>query len=234
MEDLLKEYGCDNLCNFAASKGKLDVLKWAYYHGCLIDVQVCASAARIGHFGMLKWLHKHGCEWNRWVCENAAESGRLDILKWARKRGCPWDADTCSRAALKGHLSVLKWARKHGCPWNESTVYEAIRGGHLHIIMWIKKHQCPCAESNIFYFASVYGKLNIFKWAMTNCVYYKPLLCVELAARNGHSHIIQWILDNGDIISTLILCRFIYCYFIAARKLLVQDLVEKKQRLLRG
>jgi len=68
-------------------------------------------AAQRGHLEVLKWARENGCPWYEKTCAYAAAGGHLEVLKWARANGCPWDERTCTHAAEGGHLEVLKWAR---------------------------------------------------------------------------------------------------------------------------
>ena len=82
--------------------------------------RLCNGAAGRGDLEMLKWLRAKGCPWDKWTCANAAKGGHLEMLKWLRAEGCPWDEGACAWAALRGHLEVLKWLQAEGCPWDES------------------------------------------------------------------------------------------------------------------
>ena len=116
MESLLVERGPDNICEWAAKNGRLDVLSYT---------------------------REHGCPWNEWTCTWAAVNGHLDCLSYAREHGCPWDVWTCAHAAENGHLNCLSYAREHGCPWDEWTCVYAAEIGHLHVLLWALQHNCP-------------------------------------------------------------------------------------------
>jgi hypothetical protein len=68
------------------------------------------SAATKGQLEVLKWARDNGCDWNSDTCSSAARGGQLDLLKWLRDNGCDWDYKTAAYAAEGGHLDLLKWA----------------------------------------------------------------------------------------------------------------------------
>jgi hypothetical protein len=94
---------------------------------------VCSSAASRGHLELIKWAREHECDWNADTTSSAAAKGHLDLLMWLRENGCPWNGWTCGAAARGGHFEVLKWARANGCPWDLWTCKGAASGGHLEV-----------------------------------------------------------------------------------------------------
>ena len=82
---------------------------------CIVPC-LCDGAAGRGDLEMLKWLRAKGCPWDVKACRSAAKSGHLEVLKWLRAEGCPWDEYACESAEVGGQLEVLKWLRDAGCP----------------------------------------------------------------------------------------------------------------------
>ena len=112
-----------NVCDYVASKGYLDVLK--YLH----------RTADVGLRGR--------CFWGTDTCVYAAGGGHLECLKYLHANGCPWTADACSSAARGGHLEVLKYLHANGCPWDKSVCYHAAGGGHLEVLKYLHDNGCP-------------------------------------------------------------------------------------------
>jgi hypothetical protein len=52
-------------------------------------------AASRGRIEILAWILENGGELNSYTCGHAAEFGELEMLKWLRSKGCPWDEKTC-------------------------------------------------------------------------------------------------------------------------------------------
>ena len=50
---------------------------------------LCEKAAARGDVEVLKWLRAEGCPWGETVCANAADGGHLEVLKWLWAEGCP-------------------------------------------------------------------------------------------------------------------------------------------------
>jgi hypothetical protein len=100
----------NNVIDYAAANGLLDVIKWARKNGCPWNYATCYNAAKGGHLAVLQWARENECPWNKLTCSMAAEGGHLEVLKWARENGCPWDEWICAIAARRGHLEVLQWA----------------------------------------------------------------------------------------------------------------------------
>ncbi|WZN61405.1 putative ankyrin repeat protein [Chloropicon roscoffensis] len=192
-------------CAYAASEGYLEVLKWLRSQDppCPWDEQTCSWAAHGGHLDVLKWVRDQDppCPWDEGTCTWAAHGGHLDVLKWARSQDppCPWDEGTCPFAAQGGHLDVLKWARDQDppCPWDKSTCDSAALGGHLEVLKFLRAENPPCPwNEGTCALAAEGGHLDVLKWARSQdppCPWSREE-CREQALRNGHRHIVKWIL----------------------------------------
>jgi hypothetical protein len=184
----------ERTCAHAAADGKLDLLQYAYNHGCPWDENTCAKAAEFGHLHVLQWARSNGCPWDQRTCTLAAEKGHLHILQWTREHQCPWNAGTCEKAAEFGHLPILQWARTNGCEWNIRTCNEAAKNGHLHILQWARENGCEWNASTCAS-AAMNGHLDVLQWARTNGCNWDEWTCTR-AAENGHLNVLQWARDN--------------------------------------
>ena len=72
-----------NVCDFAADRGSVRLLKWARVNNLDWSVSTCSSAAINGHLPALKYLHENGCPWEDSTCLNAAYYKRWDCLQYA-------------------------------------------------------------------------------------------------------------------------------------------------------
>ena len=86
---------------------------------------VCDYAARRGSVRLLKWARVNNLDWGAMTCTGAAEKGHLPALKYLHENGCPWDRNTCCYAAINGHLPALKYLHENGCPWDRCTCHYA-------------------------------------------------------------------------------------------------------------
>ena len=118
-----------NVCNDAAVRGSLRLLKWAQENNLDWSARTCSFAAMDGHLPALKYLHENGCPWDHITCQRAASHGHLFVLKYLHENGCPWDVYTCKYAAHHKHWDCLKYAVDNKCPgWN---VYAKNHAKHL-------------------------------------------------------------------------------------------------------
>ena len=104
------------VCDYAAMRGSVRLLKWARENNLDWSADMCTSAARNGHLPALKYLHDNGCPWNRSTCTSAASSGHLPVLKYLHENGCPWDSDTCLCAAYHKHWKCYLYLVDKNCP----------------------------------------------------------------------------------------------------------------------
>ena len=79
---------------------------------------VCDYAARRGSVRLLKWARENNLAWSARTCCHAAIKGHLPVLQYLHENGCPWDSCTCYNAACNGHLVVLQYLHENGCPWD--------------------------------------------------------------------------------------------------------------------
>ena len=90
----------ERVCNYAAMRGSLRLLKWARENNLDWDEITCSSAAAKGHLPALKYLHENGCPWDYRTCYCTAYNKRWDCLKYAVDNKCPeWEFDAKKYAA---------------------------------------------------------------------------------------------------------------------------------------
>ncbi len=165
----------NSMTQYCAQENNFNLLTWFYDSNYPIhSLPVCFAAARNGNLEMIQWTcEKSYLPWDKMLCNIAAEGGHLKIIKWARAQSYPWDEQTCASAALHGNWEILKWAHLNGCPWNESTFVNATKVGQLDILQWLLESGCP--------------------WETNKCE--------EIAAREGHYHIVKWLQDIKNVAS---------------------------------
>ena len=124
---LLRDVGLPGayyICNCAASRGSVRLLKWTRENNLPWDIQTCSTAAHNGHLPALKYLHENECPWDSEACLYAAQNGHLPALKYLHENGCPWDWDTCYWAAYEEHWDCLQYAVDNKCPGREEYAEE--------------------------------------------------------------------------------------------------------------
>ena len=82
----------NSICNYAALRGSVRLLKWARENNLDWSVSTCSSAATNGHLPALKYLHENGCPWDSRTCSGAAQRKQWDCLQYAVDNKCPrWE-----------------------------------------------------------------------------------------------------------------------------------------------
>ena len=77
---------------------------------------VCEDAARRGSVRLLKWARVNNLAWSPYTCSQAAYCGHLPALKYLHENGCPWNSSTCYYAAIYKHWDCLQYAVDNKCP----------------------------------------------------------------------------------------------------------------------
>ena len=95
---------------------------------------------RVGRLDLLKYAYEHGCPWHVKTTSIAAFNGSLDCLRYAHENGCPWDVETCSNAASANQVECLRYAHQNGCLWDAKTCYTAIKNGSMKCVEYAHQH----------------------------------------------------------------------------------------------
>ena len=88
---------------------------------------VCNFAARRGSVRLLKWTRENNLAWSADTCKYAAGNGHLPALKYLHENGCPWDSYyACYCAATFKHWDCLQYAVDNKAPgWEWCADYYA-------------------------------------------------------------------------------------------------------------
>lgn len=213
------------ITNTIAENGDLELLIWAISNGApyknshlvknaikgdsrsilewtidkkIVKNKVLDYAARFGKFETLKWLRKEKkYNFTDRTIEKAAIGGHFNIILWAYQKGCKISEYTTDEAAINGHLEILQWAMSKGSEWYEGTASEASGNGHLHILQYALANNCDICHETLEY-ASIHGHLDIIEFTLANNTDEEwGAEISNLAASNGHLHIINWAWEKG-------------------------------------
>ena len=157
----------NSVCNYAAMRGSVRLLKWTRVNDRAWNAFACIFAAGNGHLPALQYLHENGCPVSLLTCSSAADNGHLPVLKYLHENGCPWNSKTCSYAAIGGHLPVLKYLHENGCPWDSCTCYNAAGFGHLPVLQYLHENGCPW-DSYTCYHAAENKRWDCLQYAVDN------------------------------------------------------------------
>ena len=130
------------VCEDAARRGSVRLLKWARENNLDWGTNTCSSVAVYGHLPALKYLHENGCPWDSYTCSIAAAYGHLPVLQYLHENGCPWHWSTCSAAADNGHLPVLQYLHENGCPWDYGTCLNVGYYKHWDCLQYLVDNKC--------------------------------------------------------------------------------------------
>ena len=78
------------VCDYAASRGSVRLLKWARENTRAWSTHTCYQAAIYGQLPALKYLHENGCPWSYMTCQYAADQKHWDCLQYLVDNKCPW------------------------------------------------------------------------------------------------------------------------------------------------
>ena len=84
---------------------------------------VCNYAAMRGSVRLLKWTRENNLAWSANTCANTALNGRLPVIKYLHENGCPWSHSTCYHAAHNKHWDCLQYAVDNKCDEWESFAW---------------------------------------------------------------------------------------------------------------
>jgi hypothetical protein len=82
-----------------------------------VEKYVCDYAASRGSVRLLKWARENNRAWSTLTCYQAAIYGQLPALKYLHENGCPWSYMTCQYAADQKHWDCLQYLVDNKCPW---------------------------------------------------------------------------------------------------------------------
>ena len=85
---LLGEEAANYVCNYAASRGSVRLLKWARVNNRDWSASTCSYAAHHGHLPVLQYLHENGCPWDWSTCHYAADTKQWDCLQYLVDNKC--------------------------------------------------------------------------------------------------------------------------------------------------
>lgn len=155
---------------------RLEILKWLHEQKCPWDEKICDKAAKKGQLHILKWAvddQKYECP-KSW-CRLAAEKGNADIIQWVHDKG---HLDTvylrqelCGWIATSGNLELLKWAAANGYPVASLVCLRATKAGHLHVLKWAIENGYqfnPMIHPRLQFFATQHGHIDVLQWLNDN------------------------------------------------------------------
>lgn len=134
---------------------------------------------------------------------HAAQNGRTDVILWLKTIMRPVKSEMAGfwiyvGAARGGHIDILKWAIREGYVFDCRCISDAAEYGQLHILKWLVKNEYAKPEEDFCACdgAAIGGHLDILKW-LRRKDFRLYNTAAEIAARHGHLHIIQYMIETG-------------------------------------
>jgi hypothetical protein len=154
----------NELCTYAAYKGRLRLLQWLHDCGCPWDEQLaCKYAANSGRLDMLRWLYEVTGPWsddiNSYLMFTAGWCNSLDILEWLRAHDISWSKQLYGTTEypskpceVSWSAEAAEWALANGCTWGEWQCQQLQAARYteddykeqaLELFAWAHKNGCP-------------------------------------------------------------------------------------------
>jgi len=70
------------------------MLKWIIANGRLLTSKLCQEAASKGRLKVLKWLRKQNCPWNASTYVEAKRKSHQKVAQWMKENGCPQPSES--------------------------------------------------------------------------------------------------------------------------------------------
>ena len=133
---------------FAALKGRFDVLKWLIDNGANIHTvqnYPLRWEAHEGHFEIVKYLIEHGADIHAEgddALSSASENGHLELVKYLVEQGANINAErdyALQIASENGHLEVVKYLIEHGATRINQSLRKAEENRRLEVANYLKR-----------------------------------------------------------------------------------------------
>jgi hypothetical protein len=115
---------------------------------------------------------------NTIAIDNAAANGHVDVIDFLYSRGHHGSSNGADHAANGGHLNTIKYLNNKGIRCSINGTRNAAEHGYLNIISFIYEN-----------YYEIYGRISNLSKYFDNSV-------ADMAAMNGHRHIIEYLHTN--------------------------------------
>lgn len=150
-------------------------------------------AGKLGQYMMALTCHAMH---DRFACSadimvEAAAIGSLKLIEWGESHKIKEDHKGMMAGAVAGgHIEIAKRMVRQGKRRYYDAGIEAARTGQVEIFQWALTGNVSGWEWRLLHEAIAYGQLNVISWAHTKG--YKPNDLCDIAADNGHLHVLKW------------------------------------------
>lgn len=199
---LLQKYSA-NLIMLTAQSGDLELLKFLYHLNIINEFDVIEHAADSGNIEMVKWLIQKGETPTSNAVDRTIYSNHYDLMKWFITNNFLPSGLGIFYIATKGRIDILEWLIEHGIQLNDDLYKGAAEGGHVNVMNWLEKNNVfiNVDKGNIeAYLASEHGHINVLKWLIDRDIF-PTKRDIEKAARNNQVQVLEWMKNNGFVLT---------------------------------
>lgn len=189
----------DKELDYIIEKGGLDILVKAHVEGFKFDREIYHFAIDYSQLEIFKWAYHIGVKLDSEIISFAISYENLEILEFLRDENC-LGSEVILYAAKYGNLDVFKWAYRNGVKLDNEIISYTVGCGNLEILEFL--HHKNCLGYDVILNAAKYGNLDALKWALDHR-YTKNSEATSVAAKNGHLHILEYLLDYLGRFKTL-------------------------------
>jgi hypothetical protein len=161
------------------------MLKWLQAEGwCAFGNHTCEGAAIAGRLAALQHLRIEGCSWHEHIASQAASGGSIEVLAWLQQQpGIVVNAGVMATAARYGQTALCEFLHNTGCEWDAGACSGATTRHYFDTLRWLLEHGCPYDVSQV---------------------------CIS-AARGGCTDLLDYVLEQGEVLSAELLTRASNC-----------------------
>jgi hypothetical protein len=193
----------------AINKNNLEMIKWLQKNKCCIDSDVLNNAARKGNYDIFMFIHKKVKKLDKKTMDCALYGGNVNIVKYLIDKQIESSyAYTMICAAESSSLELLKYLFENGHQLHNAILINAAKNNCLDIIEWAYSNGSQLFPV-IICTAAEYGNITILDWCdKHNCpkpdtLSWTGVLWIQSIAKNGHQHVIEWLLQKEYIINAI-------------------------------
>lgn len=138
------------LCDWAATRGKFEMLKCLRGYGCQWDSNTCMCSAMKENVDIVKWSILNGCPHDSSGIVTAwIKTQNVETVGWLLERGCFLDRKILSRKCYSGRpvdywtVEMIQLLLRHGCELHRNLCDNVRQSGNLKLLAWLIDNGCP-------------------------------------------------------------------------------------------
>lgn len=203
-----EHFALPNVCEQAAAKGSVSILRYLREQGCPWNEETFAAAAGSGSFPVLRYLRKQGCPFDTTSLTAAAENGHSGVIKWLTEVvNCPRSPDAIAMACRFGKLKLVKYMYNRIYPLDANATREAAENNRMDILRYLfEQIEDPMVEDDLPLYAVQGGHIRVLDYLRSLNLPEDDELdwddhLFDMAASEGHQHVLEWLSNEGFFVT---------------------------------